>query len=220
MVLNWKLLIFSLTAIAVISILFYFGRISLDVGVILSVLSLFVPTVVDYSLKPKVALQIKNLQFIKKSFDHVEGCQLKALIANNGRKICLNLDATLQVKDTQGREPNLLHVNVREINGQRAVESREEPMRDIAYAWTNEKNEITQGLWKELRQKDFVNLLFPYGNTSFGIGSISGSFSSFHSEPLLKIETATDYQVTITIKGEDSEKNTVMKSRKGKIRLS
>lgn len=215
---NWKLLVFSFFVIGAISILTYIGKVSLDVGIILSILSLFVPNLVDYFLKPKVALQIKNLEFVKKSYDNVEGYQLKGLITNNGKRISLNLDATFKIENAQHKSPNLLHVIFDTTDAQVRVKSREEPMRNIGYAWTDEKDQTIIGSLKELRQKDFVGLLFPYEEVSAGISPIFGSVSAIYSETYLKLEPNACYEVVVEIKGEDSEKNTVMRSKTTKIR--
>lgn len=212
----------------VIGFLTYLGKIGFDIGITISILSLFVPNLISHFLEPKVALEIKNLQFVKKSFDHVEGHQLKALITNNGKKICLNLDATIiQVKDAQGRSPNLLHVGVDETGGQKKIWSREEPMRDVGYAWIDQKEDITQGVLKELRGKDNVDLLFPYKTMFAGVTRDTGlSFeyegrrsSSYSSECWLKLETNTEYQVVVEVKGEDSEKISYSARKTAKIGL-
>lgn len=208
------------TAVVIsIVILTYFGTISVDVGIVLSILSLVVPSVstaIGYFRKPKVALEIKNIQFIK-SLHAVEGYQLKAFVTNNGRKICQNLAATFQIRDAQDA-PNLLYVSIVETDGHESITTREAPMTDGRYTWIDEKGGITLGVWKELRLKDTVGLLFPYVTMHVGSLIMYGSSSSSSLECLLKLETNVEYHVVIEIKGEDSEKNTIMRSKKAKIR--
>ena len=210
--------IVAVVVIVAISFLTFYGYISLDIGIvstaILAVLSLFVPNLIDYSLKPKVGLQIGNLEFVKKMHDGIEGHQLKGVIMNNGKKICLNLGASVKIEDRQGKSPNLLHIRFDRKDGQETVESKEEPMRDIGYIWTIDNEHVTTAIWKELRQKDSVNLLFPHEQVSVHVGS-SGLWSVY----LLKLEHNTEYNVIMEVKGEDYEKNTVVKGKIAKIRL-
>jgi hypothetical protein len=220
--LNWKHLVFSIATVVVIAIAIftYSGYISLDtsiiftlVTVILAMLSLFVPSLVDYSLKPRVSLEIGNLEFIRKEYHDVEGYLLKGLITNKGKRICLNLDVAFKIEDARHNSPNLLYVRLDTENGQETVNTREEAMRDINYVWINERDRITKGMWKELRQKDSVAFLFPYESVDIGVGS-----HFWWSEFLLKLENNAEYQVTVEAKGEDGDKNTVMKSKTDKIR--
>jgi len=62
-------------------------------------------------------------------------------------------------------------------------------VRDIGYAWIYQKDRITEGVLKEVRQKDVVSLLFPYEPVSVAVGEIGGSMRSTSTEFLLKLET-------------------------------
>jgi hypothetical protein len=213
------LLVVIAVAVITIAILTIDGYISLDTSLILTVvtvtlgvLSLFVPNFIDYFLKPRVTLQVENLEFVRKKYHDVEGYQLKGLITNKGKRICLNLDGAFKIEDAQHRSPNLLYLRFDRENGQERVEAREEPMRAVGYAWISEKDRIYRGMWKESRQKDCVAFVFPYETVHIGVGS-----RSFWSEYLLKLEN-TKYQVAVEAKGEDPEKNTVIISKITKIR--
>jgi hypothetical protein len=216
----------TIVVITSIVVLTYFGKISLDVGIVLSVLGVVVPTVstaISYFLKPKVALEIKNLKFVKKSLDHAEGYRLRALVTNNGKKICLKLDATFQIKDAQGRSPNLLHAVFEKTDSQeRVVFSNEEQMRNVGYAWIDEKDQTIMGTstFKELRQEDFVGLVFPHEETWVNIMPISIIHKNpTYSETYLKLQPNTQYEAFVEVKGEDSEKNTHRQRKETKIRL-
>lgn len=177
------------------------------------------PVLLEYSLKPRVELQIKDIRLVKKSSHNVEGHQLEALITNNGKKICLSLKATnIQVTDADGRSPNLLHVDIDDSGEQTKVSSNEEPMRDVGYAWIDRKGSTTQGVLKELRRKDNVTLLFPYETTFGGRVENLNRSSSAYSERWLKLEADTKYQVVLEVKGEDSDKVTAMANKKANIR--
>jgi hypothetical protein len=221
-----KLSVASAIAIVIIVVLTIEGWLTPIEGVILGVLAFLAPiiviaiisTVITNALAPKPSLKIKNVQFVKKNFQNIDGYQIKAEVTNKGKKICLKLDAAFQIEDKNGKSPNLLHVNIEEDDGHQTVSSKEEPMRGIDYAWIDEKDTITKASFEKLRQKDSIGLLFPYETTSVGFGDLDGSsFRSYDSETLLKIEPATDYYVTITVKGEDSDSNTVSKSMKSTL---
>lgn len=220
-----KVIAISAIAFAIIIILTVEGIITPLLGIILSVLAFLAPIIVTVlitaaitnAFSPKTSLKIKKLQFVKKSFQNIDGYQLKAEVTNKGKKICMNLDATFQIQDSQKKSPKLLQISVTEWNKRLTVDSvKEEPMRDTRYAW-NKKGERTYlGNWTELRQEDSVSLLFPY--ETVGAGDLdSGSFS--HSEVLLKLEKNVNYDVIVEVKGEDSEKNTAIKKEKQTLRI-
>jgi hypothetical protein len=226
--LNWKSLIFPIVAILVVVFLSdYFGFIGFIIGIIVAILIFIIPfllgavfpVLLEYSLKPRVGLQIKDIRLVKRSSHNVEGHQLKALITNNGKKICLNLEATkIQVRDAQGRSPNLLHVDIDDSGAQTEVTSREETAKEVGYAWIDQKGQTIQGVLKELRRKDNVSLLFPYETTFTGRVENLNRSSYSSSERWLKLETDAKYQVVLEVKGEDSDKVTAMTSKKAKIR--
>jgi hypothetical protein len=93
-------------------------------------------------------------------------------------------------------------------------------MREVKYGWIDEKGKKAEStMWKELRYKDSIDLLYPLKSFFFGHGvrsTIDGPFrnQSFGSEVLLKLVDGVRYNVVIEVKGEDSEKNTVMKTQK------
>ena len=163
--------------------------------------------------KSKVVLEIEKPQFVKKSFNQIDGHQLRAGVKNKGRLSCLNLCAKFEIKDSEGKAPGLLNVRVDVTDGNKVINATEEPMRAIKYALVD-KNERVLKVLKELKKDDAVGLLFPYETFFAGVGS-----STYSSEYLLKLQVNTDYEVEIEVKGEDSDKNAVMKRKKFQMRI-
>jgi hypothetical protein len=163
--------------------------------------------------RSKVVLEIEKPRFFKRSFDQIEGHQLKAGVKNKGREICLNLCAKLEIKDYEGKVPELLNVRVDVTDGNKVTNATEEPMRAIKYAWVD-KDERALKVLKELKKDDDFSLLFPYETFFAGVGSSTSS-----SEYLLKLQVNKDYEVEIEVKGEDSDKNVVIKRKKFQMRI-
>ena len=216
-----KLSLASAIAIVIIIVATIEGWLTPIQGIVLGALAFLAPitvtaiisTVITTALSPKPSLKIENVQFVK-NFQNVDGYQIKAKITNKRKKICYKIDATFLIEDDKGKSPNLLEVKIDDTNGHQTVSSKEEAMRDIRYAWIDKKGNITKGNFEKLRQKDPIDLLFPYETAYFAAGSAGGAFHSHHFETLLRIEPNKDYRVTITAKGEDADDNTVSKSTK------
>ena len=56
------------------------------------VLETLIPTLLNYSIAPKVSLKIDNIQLEKKTFKNIEGYLLTALVTNKGKKIASTRD--------------------------------------------------------------------------------------------------------------------------------
>jgi hypothetical protein len=162
--------------------------------------------------KSKVTLEIEKPQFVRKSYDQIEGYKLKVGVKNKGSGICLNIRAKFDIKDFEGNTPELLNVRVDVTNGKEVVNVMEEPMRAIEYAWVDKDERVLKAL-KELKKDDAFSLLFPYERFFAGIGSSTSS-----SEYLLKLQANKDYTVEIEVEGEDLDKNVVIKSKKFRMR--
>jgi hypothetical protein len=162
--------------------------------------------------RSKVVLEIEKPRFVKKSFGKIEGYHLKVGVKNKGREICLNLGARFEIKDSEGKAPELLNVRVDVTNGDKVVDVTEEPMRAIKYAWVDADERVFKVL-KGLKKEDDFGLLFPYETFFAGLGSLTSS-----SEYLLKLKIKMNYEVEIEVKGEDLEKNTVVKKKKFDVR--
>jgi len=163
--------------------------------------------------RSKVVLEIEKPQFVKKSFDQIEGHQLRAGVKNKGREVCLNLCAKFEIQDSEGKAPELLNVQVDVTDGNKVVNATAEPMRAIKYAWVDKDERVLKVL-KELKKDDAFSLLFPYETFFAGVGSSTSS-----SEYLLKLQVNKDYEVEIEVKGEDSDKNAIMKRKKFQMRI-
>jgi uncharacterized OsmC-like protein len=104
-------------------------------------------------------------------------------------------------------------VRVDVTDGKRVVNATEEPMRAIKYAWVDKDERVLKVL-KELKKDDDFSLLFPYEIFFAGVGSSTSS-----SEYLLKLQVNKDYEVEIEVKGEDSNNNEIMKTKKFRMRI-
>jgi hypothetical protein len=207
----------TVISLAIIAVLVNNGIISINVGIVVGVLLVIIyplllallPIFLMFGIAPKVSLQISDLKFVKKNSHGIEGYQLKALVTNKGKKICSNLAASFEIKDTHGSSPNLLQVRFDNNNGQEKVEQKEEPMRNVRYTWIRNGDREYLGNYGELRQGDYVSLLFPFETISASAG-----LHDVWSEMLLKLAPNSRYKVVIEVKGEDSEKNTAIGNKK------
>ncbi len=163
--------------------------------------------------KAKVALEIEKPRFVKKNFDQIEGHQLKVGVKNKGRGICLNLSAKFEIKDSEGTVPELLNVRVNVTDGNKVINSDEEPMRAVEYAWVDKDERVVKVL-QELKKDDGFSLIFPYETFFAGVGSSTSS-----SEYLLKLQVNKDYEVEIEVKGKDADNNEIMKTKKFRMRI-
>lgn len=175
----------------------------------------------EYFQKSRVDLSISNAEFIAKGFDHnYIGYQLQASVTNKGKKICLDLDdVSVVMKDTEGNSPSLLKVVKKLTDNHGEITLDEEQIRDIRHCWIDKKDHISTSLGK-LKQDDLYYLVYP---CETGWGGLVGSreknslSSSYSSEYLLDLKNE-EYVVEITLKGEDSDKNTILKKETFKIK--
>jgi hypothetical protein len=217
--LKWKIITLTIIFLIVAGIIFYLRTVGIlgDLeALFLTIISAFlysVPSVIPYYFQPRVALKIGEVTFHEKKVNHNIGYYLKTTVLNKGKKIGLNLDARFEIKDSSGNPPLLLNIVTETMNGQKSVKIEEKPFDEhIEYVWVLEGTKYHRGVLKELRHNDRVDLLFPYHTFFIGIGK-----KWYESEYLLKLETKKEYKVKITLKGEDSEKNTVEATKKVKI---
>lgn len=215
-------------SILIIGYLIYNRTLSLNIGIIISLIVVIIyplilavlPSVIDYGLQAKANLGISNIEVIKKYEDsEKKGYVIKASVTNKGRKNSLNLTASVQVEDSNGRSPNLLYVNYEEINGEITnVTPRQEPMKDIGYAW-EVNNKIANKLEK-LRQNDEAKAIFPHQEFGGGVGVLDSEDTiTYSSEVLILLQKSTNYKIIVEVKGEDSEGCTVAREIIKKITL-
>ena len=196
--------------------LIIYNIISVDVGIIYGtlislgtiVIETLIPTLLNYSIAPKVSLKIDNIKIEKRTFQNVVGYQLTALVTNKGKKIASNLDATVQIKNEQNEVPKLLYVTVSERDDCIiSAEASEEAFGSDKYAWINARNNARSRAWEQLRQNDSVTLRFPYVSR-IGVALLDDPVNYFHYD-LIKLQNNIRYEVTIEVKGENAERNTV-----------
>jgi len=212
--LRWKILIPSGVIAIVFIILILLGYITIDFGVILTILSLFLPNIIDYLWQPKVSLNIENIKFnVKNINNHIKGHYLTADLKNEGKKICLNLEPLIEIQDFNGHIPKLLCVNTDTNYGQKEITTSKQPYNNSNYAWEN-AGKIIKGTLNQLRQGDIIKIIFPHNIWFFATNGESHS-----SEVLLELKPNINYQIHLTVKGEDSEKNSYIKTKKVKIKL-
>lgn len=210
----------------VVAVLTYYGKISFDIGLIISlffsiilpILTATLPIVIENIIKDRVNLKIENIRFKQNNCEGANGYQIEASLTNRGTKICNNLEATFKITDKNGNSPNLLYVSIVDENNNKTASSKELPMRDIRYAWILENGQVEQGVLDRLRKDDIVGLIFPY--ETFGAGSAGNGHSRFYSsEHWLRIEPAMKYKVTITVKGQDAEDCTCSKTEETTLEI-
>lgn len=189
--------------------------------VIFSLLSIILP-LIPYCFQPKVVLKIKNVRFTdEKQVNHDIGYYLKATVINKGKKICFNIDACFDIKDESGKPPPLLCIKTVETNGEKSVSTEIKPFDEkLEYVWV--KDGYPHGrILEELRHGDEFDLIFPW----VPLGEVmrfsfeTHNFDLTKTECLLKLDSNKRYQVKITVKGEDSERNTVEATKKVKMKV-
>lgn len=198
----------------------YYGLIygiGISIGAI--VVEAVVPIAINYAISPKVSLKIDNIRVEKKTYQNVEGYLLTALVTNKGKKIALNLDASVQIRNEQNEEPRLLNVSIRSLNDSiLSAQANEEPFDNGKYAWVESQDREISGIWTQLRQRDYIKFKFPYDSHSAWLTNIDDPID-YSYDTLLKPDDVT-YEVTIEVKGEDSEKTTVHGHGKEKVILT
>ena len=208
--LKWKILIpiVVLAVLALIALSYYFQS-SVNSGLLLSIIPIASPFIfyaLDYYQKAKVNLKIETAEFIEKTIDNQTGYLLKVGIANRGKKICLNVNAKFNIKDAQDKDATLTQVRIESNYGNRTVTTAPENFDQVGYWWL--KPDGKQIVVKELRQNDPYYLLFPIEHSvGFAVNSHSVSYDCF-----LSLNNGK-YVVEVELKGEDPERNTVIKKR-------
>jgi hypothetical protein len=210
---NWRLILVPVFIAAAI-ILFFYKEI---IGILPFILASLV-TILPYLTKPRVSLKITGITFREKEFKGKKGYQVKATITNRGKSIACNLTASVKVNDS-----NICPVHLSRINAgtEESVKSFTDPMGNAGYVWIDEMGKLIKGSWNELRKNDEIGLLYPeeFGtDTVCSTVCIGDSVITSRSEMLLELESDNSYQVIIEVKGEDPNKETVIGSKKVKIR--
>jgi len=150
-------------------------------------------------------------------YEDVKGYMGEVEVTNKGTKIAYNLTAEIGVARVMGYyvevlEPTMMD-NVKK-NGNEGRVDIEDIHKDHAskvdYEWIDENKETCGSVFEKLRQGDLVYLSFPKGSPRHvGWGQV-------HPRSLL-IVSGREHSVVITVKAEDSEKNTVSETREFKF---
>ncbi len=210
--------------LASIAIFSYYSVISLYFGVIGSIITISTPFIlfaVNYFQKSRIVLDVvKSPYFTAKGFDQTfTGYQLNALITNNGKKICFNLDdVSISIKDSKGNTPSLIKVTKKLKVTEREITLQDYHSRDIGYCWVDKKGDIITDI-ERLRQGDKYHLVYPFDLKS-GIDSDKGTTFPYYSECLLELTQGEQYSVEMSLKGEDLDKNTVSKKKSFVVKIA
>lgn len=213
---NWKFLLLSV-AVAIIPLsLSYFTILSLDIGIIMSVLAL-IPSFYSLLMKPKVSISIKNIELKPIKYNNRIGYRLMVDVTNNGKRLVSNLTAKFDIRDSKSNESiSFIRVTIEKRDNHRKVTFSEEESRDDFYEWVGEGVKKEQTILPKLRYGDHFSLRYPREGKGFfimlGTGESSSGYSILH-DTLLKLEKRK-YFIEIEVKGEDPEKNIVIKRKK------
>jgi hypothetical protein len=218
---NWKVVAVSSAAFFLVIGLVYFQIIGTDIGIITSIMSLvgiFSP-ILSQLLKPKVSLKIERPELEKREYGNHEGYKIKTCVTNQGKKIVFNLTASIHVT----KQVDFLKITIETKNGHKTYKVSGQPFKADIYSWIDKEGKTLKDTsLNQLRKDDSMKLVFPEEARSggfVGVGTIGRSMrtTSWDYDTLLKAEAQNPYRVEIIVKGEDFEKNTIIKKREFKI---
>lgn len=165
-------------------------------------------------------LRIEELLLMPQWVGEVKGYIGNVEVTNKEKKIVYDLTANIDV-ERNGIHPKIFEVSLvadgRVTHEGKALTSVRKTgvARDVENIWTNQKRTIFNAVWKKLRQNESVILYFPETRSD----AIS-HFSSFASDArLLRVVPGVEHHVTISVKGEDNEKNTISATRTFKFKV-
>ena len=168
--------------------------------------------------KSRVSLKIQGLWLNPHWYEDIKGYEDfrgyigKVEVTNKGKKIAYNLTAEIGV-DNGWAYVEVLDGRLME-KARKATEdmkikiehAHEDHARNVDYEWIDEKKESCGSVFKKLRQHDKAYLSFPRSH-SVHVGWSDANIRS------LRIVSGVEHRVVITVKAEDSEKNTVSTNR-------
>ena len=172
---------------------------------------------IGYLTKSKVSLKIQGLWLTPhwydiKGYEDFRGYTGKVQVTNRGKKIAYNLTAEIGVDNGWAYVIVLdgsLMKKAEKVTGDmksKIEHAHEENARNIDYEWIDEKKESCGSVFKKLRQNDKAYLSFPRSH------SMHTRWSDANVRSLL-IFSSVEHRVVITVKAEDSEKNTASANR-------
>jgi len=159
-------------------------------------------------------LRIEDLLLQPQWVGEIKGYAGKVKVTNKGRNIVFNLTVDIDV-ERDGIHPEIFEVS--ELAKGRLTHKgkvltttrRIGIARDVENVWTNGRRSIFESVWKKLRQNDSATIYFPETRSEHIL-----HFSSYTSEArLIRIMARAEHRVTVSVKGEDNEKNTVSATR-------
>ena len=159
-------------------------------------------------------LQITDLLLLPQWVGEIKGYVGDVVVTNKGNKIVYNLTANVDV-ERNGIHPEVLEVSLvaeGRVTHKGKVMTRIKkrgPASDVENTWTGQRRRIFGNVWKKLRQNDSAFLYFPETRPS-----VITKFSTWTSNTrFLRLVAGIKHYVTVTVKGEDYEKNTVSTKR-------
>ena len=220
---NWKIILVSVIAFVIIIGLVSFQAIGIDLGIVplfLSLLGIVAPIINDLR-KPKISLEIEKPEFEKREYGDLEGYKIVTKVTNNGNKIVFNLEASANFKE----QIDVSKVNILTRNKQKSYSISNHPFEEDKYSWIDGNGKTIGNTFSQLRKNDSIKLMFPTEYKSgfgFIIGTIGSRSSVSHgsaNDTLLNLEPQRTYKVEVEVKGEDNDKNTVIKKKNFKIKI-
>ena len=171
---------------------------------------------IKHLTKSRVSLKIDSLLLHPKWAGEIKGYVGEVKVTNKGKKIAYNLTANIDV-ERDGIYAEVLEVKL-VANGRVTrngkvitIVKKKEPASNVDYKWRNEKKRRVIDVWEKLRQNDFAFPVFPkkfHPGVAILESPIRTSTINF-----LKLWPGVEHRVTITVKAETSEKNTVSATR-------
>lgn len=169
--------------------------------------------------KESVFLKIGRLTLTPYWYSDIEGCKdIKGFtgafeVANEGKKIAYNLTAEISMGRLSGYyaeilEPSMMEYITKKLHTKKVdiEDIHELHASKIEYEWVDEDKNLHGDVFPKLRQDDVAYVSFPKGiSPHIGWGKI-------YPRSLLLV-SGRKHSAKITIKAEDSEKNTIIKKR-------
>ena len=221
---NWKVILVSLIAFIIIVALVSFQAIGIDLGTVALIFSLIgiVAPILNDLKKPKISLRIEKPEFEKRENGEYQGYKIITQVTNKGKKIVYNLEASINFKE----QVEILRVTIETKNRQKSIKASNQPFNGKNYSWIdNEGKDTKNSLIPKLRTEDPMKLMFPKEHESGPYVAFVGGGGRMVShgcdyDTLLKLEPNITYNIEVELKGEDNDKNTVIKKKKFKIEIS
>ena len=214
---NWKVIIVSCIAFFLIIGLVYFQVIGIDIGIVSSIVSLIVifSPILSHLIRPKISLEIEKPEFERREYGNNQGYKIVTRVTNKGKKIVFDLLASVHFTE----QVEFLGVRIETRNGHKSYSASSQPFREDRYSWIDKEGKTMKDIsLNQLRKDDSIKLMFPKeAESGLFYAILPGPSVGWAYDTLLKLETQKTYRVEMTLKGEDFEKNTVIKKKTFKM---